>query len=313
MDLKRVLWTITAFCIVSAIVFAFLINISIKENQISAQIVAVISTPQPSPTLTFTPVYTPQESQPFLTPNFNELSDFFSKLPYRDSISIFYHNLYSGFIFGFRDDLEYTSASLNKASHAFYIYYLAENGMADLERQHVLRASDLRGGTGVIQFMPLGTVFTERQLLAHSIIDSDNIAFRILVEAYANHEFSYHDFIESLGGNTELVRNITGRWFSAAEAGFVMEQIHNYLESGGLYSEEFRYNLMVADAILYPIHPAAQKYGHWREAFHTMSLVYSPSPFILTILTNLGEYRYNFEIIEEIYSFIQYFNTKYFE
>jgi len=255
---------------------------------------------------------------PHFMPSFDELLDFFANLPF--DISVFYKNLDTGFTFGHRDDVIHASASLNKAIHALYVYQLAEQGLADLSARHVFREADRRGGTGVIQHMPAGTEFTLSELLVHSVRDSDNIAFRIMVDIFYNQVPSYYDFYRNMVGHTELVRNITGHLMTANEMGLIMLNIHNYLESGGTYSHAFKESLLNSDVpIIMSDHPVAQKYGRWDGYFHDASIVYAPSPYILVIMSRLdagARLDMNgigaFEEFKEISMFIQQFNDKYF-
>jgi len=245
-------------------------------------------------------------------PPMNELTSFFEGFPH--NVSVFYMNLDMGFIFGHRDDVVFASASLNKAPHALYVYYLAENGMADLGRTHTFTQAHFRGGTGVIRHMPFGVVFTENELLIHSVRDSDNVAFRMLVEAYYHHPLTYYEFYRNLGGNSDLVRNITGHQMTAGEMGFIMQHIFDYIEGDGIYAAEFKNSLLNSDVpIIMADYPVAQKYGQWDGNFHDAAIVYAPSPYILVIMSNLDRQgRGGFEEFKEISMFIQNFNNTYF-
>ena len=245
-------------------------------------------------------------------PSFNELLEFFDNLPF--DISVFYKNLDTGFTFGHRDDVIFASASLNKVIHALYVYQLAEQGLANLSANHVFRESDRRGGTGVIQHMPAGITFTVSELLAHSVRDSDNIAFRMLVDLFYNYVPSYYEFYRNMIGHTELVRNITGHLMTANEMGLIMLNIYNYLESDAAYAHELKESLLNSDVpIIVSDHPVAQKYGRWNGYFHDASIVFAPSPYILVVMSQLDAHGNGaFEEFKEISMFIQQFNDKYF-
>jgi hypothetical protein len=243
-------------------------------------------------------------------PSPDVLADFFASFPYR--VSVFYHNLETGFIFGHRDDAVYSSASLNKALHAFYIYNLAELGLADLSRTYVLNAAHWRGGTGVIKDKRIGTEFTHLELLRHSVQDSDNIAFFVLLDLYSDYSPSYNEFYAALGGDTRLIRGISGHLLTASEAGLMMLQIHKYTQTGSRYADHFLYSLLNSDVpIIKADYPIAQKYGHWEGAFHDMAVIHSPSPYILVIMSDMFHHA-PFHAFEEISMFIQDFNNKYF-
>jgi len=248
----------------------------------------------------------------YFMPPFSELIYFFQNLPFE--VSVFYKNLDVGFTFGHRDMVMYSSASLNKTPHALYVYHLAENGLTDLSREHVFTESRWRGGTGVIRFMPFGTVFTEYELLIHSVRDSCNVAFHWLVSLYNDHPLTYHEFYRNIGGDVGLARNITGHMMTASEAGLIMYRIFRYTEGDGRYANTFRYSLLNSDVpIIMSDYPVAQKYGRWDGNFHDAAIVYACSPYILVIMSTLDRDGTGaFEEFAEISMFIQYFNNKYF-
>ena len=238
------------------------------------------------------------------------LQEFFDAFPY--DVSVFYKNIDTGFTFAHNENRLFDSASLNKATHALYLYHLAEQGLIDLATIYIYDEADYRGGTGVIRFMEFGRVFSHYELLGYSIRSSDNVAFRVLVEFYRDITPSYYDFVRSLGGDTSMVRNITGRLMSAAEAGMFMERIHEYLESGGRFSQTFKDNLLIADPTIFPNYPAAQKYGSWNGTYHNMAIIYAPSPFIMAILTNLQHYENRGQVLHEVTMLLEEFNNRYF-
>ena len=79
---------------------------------------------------------------------------------------------------------------------------------------------------------------------------------------------------------------------SAADGGKIMRLIHEYIESGSVYSE-FMYNAMLNSThtvmIGYPVSPAktVHKYGWDKGAYHDMAIVYDEHPFILVIMTDM--------------------------
>ncbi|MCL2621207.1 MAG: class A beta-lactamase-related serine hydrolase [Defluviitaleaceae bacterium] len=261
--------------------------------------------PTPEP---WTPIPPPK-------PNPDILTDFFANLPY--DVSIFYKNLDAGFVFMHREDVIYTSASLNKASHALYVYYLAENGLADLNRIHTFRQGERRGGTGIIRHgTPYGTQFTHLDLLMYSVLYSDNTAFDILRHAYRHHVPSYYNFNRDSGRDMRLITNDRTHRVTAMDMGRLMLQIHEYFETGTELARHFQHSMLNSDVpIIVSDHPVAQKYGHWGDgninAFHDMAIVYAPSPYILVILSDMSS-QAPFHVFEEISMFIQYFNDTHF-
>jgi hypothetical protein len=239
------------------------------------------------------------------------LTEFLGNLPY--AVSVYYYNIDTGFSFGFRCDVVYFSASLNKASHALYVYYLAERGLANLDRRHIYQSGDWRGGTGVMRhFARPGMVFSHWELMRHSVRDSDNLAFGILANAYARYSPNYRSFSRDLGRDLSLIGYYITHSVTAAEMGLLMRHIHDFFETDSIYSRHFQYSMFHSDVpIIVSDYPVAQKYGHWYGAFHDMAIVYACSPYILVILSDLDA-EAPFHAFEEISTFIQEFNDRYF-
>ena len=228
---------------------------------------------------------------------------------YGNSFSLFYMDIASGFTFMHNADAVYSAASVNKIQHALYLYVLAERGDVDMERVHTFRESDRRSGTGTIQNMAYGAMFTTRDLLRHSIRTSDNTAFQMLVREYGLP--GYLDFVREIGANEELVRNIRHSHITARDAGIWALELYNYLESMGTYSQGFRTDLMnTSMQIIQASYPIANKYGWYNSFFHDFAIVFADSPYILVILSDRPEA--SFGIFRAISMAVQDFHHSYF-
>jgi len=207
--------------------------------------------------------------------------------PFGTSVAVFYMNIETGFTYMFNPDITYFTASLNKIKHALYLFTLAERGQLDLNRVHTYNPGDYREGTGRIRTRySFGTQFTTRELLYYSIRFSDNVAFRMLFRQYGLSGFL--EFAREIGANESLIGNLTGANVTARDSGLWMLAVHNYLESGGSYTELFRSDLLNTNMTLVQAnHPVASKYGWARPSFHEMAIVYADSPYILVILSTL--------------------------
>jgi len=263
-------------------------------------------------------------------PPIHELDRFFSGRG--NNIAMFYKNLCTGFTYMHNPDRVFFAASLSKANHALYVYTLAERGFLDMYAVHTYTAADRWSGTGIMQFMPVGTEFTTRELLGHSIIYSCNSAYRMLVRHAANTPLPYRDFVSEIGANPAFIRDIIAQNTSARDMGLWMYAIYNYIESDSQYGHYFKYDLMntaqtshhyftrwegsfgrggeVNVDIIQSDFPMARKYGWTRNSFHDAAIVHAPSPFILVILSNMD--RGAHELFEEISWLVQDFNDTWF-
>jgi len=226
-------------------------------------------------------------------------------------LSVFYKNIETGFTYTHNASRIFFGASLTKANHALYVYTLAERGIIDLDSIHTFATSDRRGGTGRIQHMPIGTQFTTRELLYHSIVYSCNVAFGMLARYAADAELSYHYFALELGaryfrGNVASHLNANAR-----DTALWMYAIYNYLESESQFGHYFREDLTSTPGFIMADHPMARKYGWAVASFHDAAIVYAPSPYILVLMSNIDEGA--FTLFANISLYIQGFNSMWFE
>ena len=206
----------------------------------------------------------------------------------------------------------YFGASAIKGPYALWVYLLAEAGYADLTTVHTYTSADHWGGSGSIQRMPFGSTFTESELIGLALSVSDNIAFRMLVRRIHGVN-GFRDWVEEIGGDPGLVHTVTYSRMTANEAGRFAREKHRFIESGGRYSEEFRAHLLANRyAFVVSDHPVASKSGWAVEAFHDIAIVYSPSPYSLSILSSGTGGGSDRQMFSEISMAIQHFNDRYF-
>jgi len=232
-----------------------------------------------------------------------------------NNLSVYFENLETGFVYRHNADRVYFSASVPKAFYALYIYQLAEQGKTDLDSIITYTSADFMGGSGRIRHRhSVGTTFTQRELLRLNLSYSDNIATNMLRRIHGIE--SYRRFVTDIGGNANFVGNrIMNSNLTANEAGLFAREIFHYIESDGIYSEEFKAHLLNNQyPFIVSCYPVASKTGWTRPiAWHDMAIVYAPSPYILVILSarngwTLQDYR----DFEEISMAFQRFNDMWF-
>lgn len=250
------------------------------------------------------------EPEPCITEKIYEFMEQFD-----GQIAVFFENLESGFQFAYQGDRVFFGASATKAPFALYIYLKAEEGRTNLNTIMHFTEGDYWLGSGIIRHIyEYGQYFTQRRLLHLMLAPSDNIATRILRRHHGL--AGYRTFIESIGGSSHFVQNLTYSYLSANEAGLIMRESFNYIQSDGRYSDEFLQNML---ANRYPFvisdYPIASKSG-WAESFggawHDMAIIFAPSPYTLSLLSSLegtpnDRIKYN-----TISMFFQDFNYRHF-
>ena len=257
----------------------------------------------------------------FVEPSVDYLDNFFRQFGNR--IGIFYMNIPTGFIYMYNPDRVFFGASVPKLYHALYVYTLAERGYISLDTVYTYTSRDHWGGTGVMRHMPVGGHFTTRELLGHSIRDSDNVAFRMLVRNYAHHSFTFRDFVHEIGANPAFILDVISQNTSARDAGVWALAVLNYIESNGRYAHFLWEDLLTTTVnfIRADYSAIAQKYGWYRRHFHDLAIVYAESPYILIILSDKGydgglhitnRHTSTHDLFEEISRVMEEFNSRYF-
>ena len=219
------------------------------------------------------------------TPPTNELDAMLRR--FGNNLSVYYKNLDTGFVYRYNADRVYFGASISKASFALYIYQMAERGEIDLDTRLTFTSADQNWGSGIIQNRyTLGTTFTIRELLRLNLSYSDNVATLMLVRHFGIG--SYRQFVAELGANPARVRSrVMDSDLTANDVGIFARAIHEYIESDGRYSEEFKAHLLNNQfPFIVSDYPVASKTG-WtaQRAWHDMAIVYAPSPYILVIMS----------------------------
>jgi len=231
------------------------------------------------------------------------------------NLSIYYENLATGFVFRHNADRVYFGASLSKASFALHIYQMAERGEVDLGVAITFTAADQNWGSGIIQNRyALGTRFTIGELLRLNLSYSDNVATLMLVRHFGI--AGYRQFVADLGADPARVcGRVMDSDLTANEVGIFARAIHDYIESGGIYSEVFQGHLLNNQfPFIVSSYPVASKTG-WTtpRAWHDMAIVYAPSPYILVIMSaREGWTTRDYQDFAEISMVFENFNDTWF-
>jgi len=231
------------------------------------------------------------------------------------TVSVFYENMESGFIFRHNAEQVYFGASATKAPFALYIYLKAERGETSMSEEITYIGADFWAGSGVIRHnYQIGAVFTQQRLLELMLAPSDNIATRMLRRTHGYD--GYREFVRNIGANPNHVHNITYSHLTANDAGIFMREAFRYIESGGSYSEHLRTNLLANRyAFITSCYPVASKSG-WAAnhgaAWHDMAIIYAPSPYVLALLSSRAGNAGDRQTYNAISMFIQEFNAKWF-
>lgn len=230
-----------------------------------------------------------------LTNNINKLNNLFKYDS--DAFAFSYEDISSGFNLSYNSKNSLFAASTVKAAVVIYAYDLAKQNKINLEDEVTYLAKYYLGGTGVIKNDKVGSKYTVRYLCKVAIINSDNIAHKLLcdylgIDNIKKYWKQYN--VDSLMTYNQYFGNI-----SAKDANTYMRVLYNkfYLENTELDQELVSY--FVDSGVKYitngtDFNLIANKYGLEKEYVHDNALIFDDNPYLLSVLTT-KQYTNNFE------------------
>ena len=240
---------------------------------------------EPNTIITTTPTTTKPQSVFALTQKQEQtLSNFIKK--YKGNVSVYYQDLESGYTYTYKADQKYFAASLMKAPYCHYILQMAAEGKCNLNEELTYTEKFYRGGTGIIQQEPYGSVYTIKTLIEYAIRYSDNIALRMLLDRFKTDGFK--EFAEKQGvQDIEGIASVTNSSITVNDAAKYMNAIYNFIElddtCGTLLKQ---YMGTTKNSMLTSSYPILRKYGWADASFHDMGIVQAPHPYILIICSD---------------------------
>lgn len=205
---------------------------------------------------------------------------------------ICFEDLTSGKTFGVNEDLWVPAASTVKVPVVLYASYLVSRGELSWdERLTYVASRDWRGGAGSLQFTARdGDTFTIRELAEKAIVESDNIAWKLLERRLGKENIA--NFMRELGGtvvypngeNVSTPRDMA-LYMKAAlsfaqqsqEGKKLMYDLAHTIWNTGL-------NRFIADQV-----EVAHKEGDITGVANDVGVVYARHPYVLAIMSK-GHY-----------------------
>lgn len=211
-----------------------------------------------------------------------------------EHFSFLYRDLYTGFTVSYNEESPIFTASTIKAPAMIYLYELASKGQIDLNEKLQYTSNFYSGGSGRLKNKPVNTFYTVGELIEYSIHDSDNIAYAMLMNRFKRSNVL--SFWQSLGTSHIFTLNTIWGVTSARDASIYMLELYRfYLENkeyGGKLFDYFKnaeWKLITnkeGQAV------TANKGGWSDKAIHDVAIVFDENPYLLVIMSNLGEGNY---------------------
>ncbi|MFH1971129.1 MAG: serine hydrolase [Patescibacteria group bacterium] len=194
-------------------------------------------------------------------------------------------DLVSGYEFGFRERNVTQAASLIKLPVFASLYQEAESRKIDLDDIYTLKSSDIRGGSGSLQYKKPGTQISYREMVELMGKESDNTSFNIFKNLLGDQKIE--KIINDIGMiSTSLAENETtahdiSLFFQKLFNGQLVNKKHTDEILG--YLKDTIYENYIPKGILDV--EVAHKFGREINVTNDAGIVFSSNPFVLTILS----------------------------
>ena len=222
----------------------------------------------------------------------NQILDEIYKLFSSSSIkvSFTYEDLYTGLHISYDENSDYFAASVIKSPVVLYIYRMYLNGEINLDEVLVYTSNYYVDGTGSIKNKNFGTKYTIRELIAKTIIESDNIAYTMLCSKISNSNI--RDFWKEKGVTTFWYGNNIWARTNPKDGAIYMKELYIFLEEHPELKEEIlNYYFNSTTRLINIDNPSikiAHKSGWTSSSIHDIAIVYGKQPYVLSINSLMG-------------------------
>lgn len=208
--------------------------------------------------------------------------------------SFLYQDLFSGFTVSYNADGAIFTASTIKAPAMIYIYEMASLGNIDLNEKLVYTSNFYHGGSGVIQTKPYNTEYTIEELLQYTIYESDNIAYKMLMNRFGRENI--YNFWQTKNAKNIFKYNTIWGYTSTNDALIYMRELYQFSRENEEYGTKLLEHFKKAKWKLVTDkngeYNTANKGGWSNATIHDVAIVFDQNPYILAIMTNMGDSNY---------------------
>ena len=210
--------------------------------------------------------------------------------------SFLYQDLFSGFTISYNSNKAIFTASTIKAPAMIYIYEMASQGKIDLNESLVYTSNFYSGGSGILKTKPYNTKYTIEELLQYTIYESDNIAYAMLMNRFGRENI--YNFWNDLGAKNIFKANTIWGYTSTNDALIYMRELYDFFreneEYGGKLLQHFKKAKWKLIKDKDGEYNTANKGGWSGKAIHDVAIVFDENPYVLAIMSNMGDSSYNY-------------------
>lgn len=209
-----------------------------------------------------------------------------------NNFAFYYLDLNTGFSIGYNEKQPIFGASVMKAPFIIYLYKQASLGKINLDDELVYTSNFYSGGSGILQNQAVGGTYSVRKLCYYAIVESDNIAYKMLASKYGIG--NARDFWNELGVNTIYKNDVLFSSISAIDGGNIMKYLYDFSLEDEVFGKEIMnvfttalYNFIPKDGLV-----MAHKSGWASTSIHDMAIKFDDNPYVLIVFTRRGEMEF---------------------
>jgi len=213
-------------------------------------------------------------------------------------LSVYCIDLGSKMSFGYNADQEFKHASTIKIAFSLYCCKELQKGRHTLDEQVTYTEEDFVTGSGEIHYGYYGTKYTIRDLIYHSLYDSDNVAYVMLRRVFGVDGFN--EMMAELGCVSRMDPEENWGTITAHDLGLIWQEVWQFRQTGGQFGEmlwEFvttnLYNDLADELTEYET--IAHKSGWNQEVAHESGIIVSAErPYVIVLMTGYPYKRWSF-------------------
>lgn len=201
------------------------------------------------------------------------------------SYSFYCVDIKNGYEFGSREKNVMKAASLIKLPVFILLFQEAEAGRINLDDLYTLKSTDIRGGSGSLQYKASGTKISYRQMALLMGKESDNTAFNIFRNIFGDQKiqkliFDIGMISTSLADNETSAYDVSLLYKKLFQNDLINQKNTDEMLSfltDTIYEEYIPKNI--------PDINVAHKYGREVNVINDAGIILTENPYILTILS----------------------------
>lgn len=247
-----------------------------------------------------------------LSNTINELNNFYNSS--NEYFSFLYKDIYTGFTIAYNEKQMIFTASTIKAPAMIYLYELASRGEVNLEEKLTYTSEFYSGGSGVLQTHEPGGEYSVGQLIEYAIHDSDNIAYRMLMNRFGRENM--YNFWNGKGTQHIFKYDTIWGYTSSFDASIYMQELYDFYLSNDEYGDKLMNYFKNAGWKQITNKEGefntANKGGWADAAFHDAAIVFEENPYILVVMSQTGNSDYT-TLMKQTSSLVGTFHEEYWK